>query len=155
MLMFRILVQQTLYSLCDEQAEFQLQDRLSFIRFAGLGLHEPVPDARTIWLFREQLKQVGANDDLFRRFDEILASKGFLALGGQIIDATIFAAPRQKPKVAEEATTWGGSTPADWSRHKQAQKNQDERWTPKRGRTKPRPDVRVRRATPASHGHLV
>jgi transposase len=38
-LMFRILVLQALYNLSDEQAEFQLRDRLSFMRFAGLGLH--------------------------------------------------------------------------------------------------------------------
>jgi transposase len=49
-LMFRVLVLQALYSLSDEQAEFQLRDRLSFMRFAGLGLHQAVPDAKTIWL---------------------------------------------------------------------------------------------------------
>jgi hypothetical protein len=66
-LMFRILVLQALYSLSDEQAEFQLRDRLSFMRFAGLGLHQAVPDAKTIWLYREQLKQAGAIAGLFRR----------------------------------------------------------------------------------------
>ena len=49
-LMFRILVLQALYTLSDEQAEYQLRDRLSFMRFAGLSLHEAVPDAKTIWL---------------------------------------------------------------------------------------------------------
>jgi hypothetical protein len=49
-LMFRFLVLQALYSLSDEQAEFQLRDRLSFMRFAGLALHQAVPDAKTIWL---------------------------------------------------------------------------------------------------------
>jgi hypothetical protein len=47
-LMFRILVLQALYSLSDNQAEFQLRDRLSFMRFAGLGLHQAVPDAKTV-----------------------------------------------------------------------------------------------------------
>jgi IS5 family transposase len=77
-LMFRILVLQALYSLSDEQAEFQLRDRLSFMRFAGLGLHQGVPDAKTIWLLREQLKQAGAIEGLFRRFDEMLADQGFV-----------------------------------------------------------------------------
>ena len=54
-LMFRILVLQTLYTLSDDQTEYQLRDRLSFMRFAGLALQEPVPDAKTIWLYREQL----------------------------------------------------------------------------------------------------
>ena len=54
-LMFKILVLQALYSLSDDQAEFQIQDRLSFMRFLGLGLGDRVPDAKTIWLFREHL----------------------------------------------------------------------------------------------------
>ena len=53
-LMFRVLVLQTLYTLSDDQTEYQLRDRLSFMRFIGLSLHEPVPDAKTIWLYREQ-----------------------------------------------------------------------------------------------------
>jgi len=68
-LMFRILVLQALYSLSDEQAEFQLRDRLSFMRFAGLGLHQAVPDGKTIWLYREQLKQAGAIEELFQQFE--------------------------------------------------------------------------------------
>jgi transposase, IS5 family len=48
-------VLQTLYTLSDEQTEYQLRDRLSFMRFAGLALHDTVPDGKTIWLFREQL----------------------------------------------------------------------------------------------------
>ena len=46
---------QTLYTLSDDAAEFQIKDRLSFMRFLGLGFHDRVPDAKTIWLFREQL----------------------------------------------------------------------------------------------------
>ena len=137
-LMFRILVLQALYSLSDEQAEFQLRDRLSFMRFVGLALHQAVPDAKTIWLYREQLKQAGAIDGLFGRFDEVLASKGYLAMGGQIIDATLIAAPRKKLTTEEKATIREGGTPADWSRHKRAQKDCDARWTLKRGRTKPK-----------------
>ncbi|MFD1111331.1 transposase [Pseudoroseomonas ludipueritiae] len=82
-LMFCILVLQALYSLSDEQAEFQLRDRLSFMRFAGLALHQAVPDAKTIWLYREQLKQAGAIEGLFRRYDEALAAKGLLAMAGR------------------------------------------------------------------------
>ncbi|QDD96865.1 Transposase (plasmid) [Roseomonas mucosa] len=143
-LMFRILVLQALYSLSDEQAEFQLRDRLSFMRFAGLGLHQAVPDAKTIWLYREQLKQAGAIEGLFRRFDEVLASKGLLAMGGQIIDATLIAAPRQKLTLEEKATLREGGTPEGWSCAKRAQKDRDARWTLKRGRAKPRPECTQR-----------
>lgn len=45
-LMFKVLVVQTLYTLSDDQTEYQLKDRLSFMRFVGLALHDPVPDAR-------------------------------------------------------------------------------------------------------------
>ena len=92
-LMFKILVLQTLYTLSDDQTEYQLKDRLSFMRFVGLALHDPVPDAKTIWLYREQLGRVGAVERLFARFDEILRVKGWLAMGGQIVDATVIEAP--------------------------------------------------------------
>ena len=52
-LMFKVLVLQTLYPLSDDATEYQLKDRLSFMRFCGLALHDPVPDAKTMWLFRE------------------------------------------------------------------------------------------------------
>ena len=58
-LMFKVLVLQSLYGLADEQTEFQIRDRLSFMRFLGLDLHGRVPDARTIWLFRETLTRAG------------------------------------------------------------------------------------------------
>jgi transposase, IS5 family len=59
-LMFKVLVLQTLYTLSDDQTEYQLKDRLSFMRFVGLALHDAVPDAKTIWLYREQLARAGA-----------------------------------------------------------------------------------------------
>ena len=59
MLMFKVLVLQSLYNLSDEQAEFQIRDRLSFMRFLDLSLGDDVPDAKTIWLFREQLTEAG------------------------------------------------------------------------------------------------
>src|SRR5215471_6125761 len=59
-LMFKILVIQATNNLSDERAEFLINDRLSFMRFLGLGLEDRVPDARTIWLFREKLTTAGA-----------------------------------------------------------------------------------------------
>lgn len=46
--------------LSDDQTEFMIQDRLSFMRFLGLGLSDGVPDAKTIWLFREHVAQARA-----------------------------------------------------------------------------------------------
>lgn len=56
-MMFKILVIQSLYNLSDDAVEYQIMDRISFMRFLGLGLGDRVPDAKTIWLFRERLKK--------------------------------------------------------------------------------------------------
>src|SRR3954454_14666037 len=95
-LMFRILVLQMLYTLSDDQTEYQLRDRLSFMRFVGVALHEAGPDAKTIWLVREQLTRSGALARLFERFDRLLHERGYLAMGGQIVDATVIEARRPR-----------------------------------------------------------
>jgi transposase len=102
-MMFKILVLQALYSLSDEATEFQIKDRLSFQRFLGLGLDGTVPDATTVWLFRERLVQAKAIDRLFARFDAALKDRGYLAMGGQIIDAAVVPAPKQRNTEAEKA----------------------------------------------------
>ena len=132
--MFKVLVLQTLYTLSDDQTEYQLKDRLSFMRFVGLALHDPVPDAKTIWLYREQLARAGAAEKLFARFDALLRAKGWLAMGGQIIDATVIAARRPRLTQAEKDTLKGGGIPTDWKPARRAQIDRDGRWTIKRGR---------------------
>jgi transposase len=126
-LMFRLLVLQTLYTLSDDQAEYQLRDRLSFMRFLGLGLGDPVPDAKTLWLFREQLTKAGAIEKLFARFDRLLREVGYLAMGGQIVDATIVEARRPRLKAEEKAIVKSGGTPEDWSKAKAVQIDRDGR----------------------------
>jgi IS5 family transposase len=79
-LMFKILILQTMHSLSDERCEYLIKDRLSFMRFLGLGLSDAVPDANTIWTFRAALKKADAIDVLFRQFDEALRASGFLAM---------------------------------------------------------------------------
>lgn len=81
-MMFKVLVRQALYNLSDDQAEFQILDRLSFLRFLRLNPNAPNPDAKTIWLFREQLVQAGAIEKLFALFDARLKASGYLAQGG-------------------------------------------------------------------------
>jgi len=72
-LMFKIPVLQALYTLCDDQSEFVIQDRLSFMRFPGLSLSEKAPDAKTIWLFREKLVRAGAIDNLDTRKNLVIS----------------------------------------------------------------------------------
>ena len=88
-LMFKVLILQSSHNLSDERTEYLIRDRLSFMRFLGLGLADTVPDANTIWGFREALTRARiagrpAITVLFKRFDAALATAGFLAMGGQI-----------------------------------------------------------------------
>jgi IS5 family transposase len=133
-LMFKVLLLQTLYTLSDDQTEYQIRDRLSFMRFLGLALHDPVPDAKTIWLYREQLTKAGAIERLFERFDAVLRDAGYLAMAGQIVDATVVEARRPRLTQDEKATMRAGAVPAAWSKAKRAQMDTDGRWTIKRGR---------------------
>ncbi len=84
------------------------------MRFLGLELEDRVPDAKTVWLFRERLKELKLVDDLFARFHEQLATRGYAARAGQMIDATFVEVPRQRNTRDENAQVKAGETPADW-----------------------------------------
>jgi IS5 family transposase len=141
-LMFKILILQAMHSLSDERCEYLIKDRLSFMRFLELGLADPVPDANTIWSFREALKKADAIDALFARFDTALREAGFLAMSGQIVDATIVAAPKQRNTIEEKKAIKEGRIPEGWKDKpdKLAQKDRDARWTVKYSKAKPRDD---------------
>ena len=141
-LMFKILLLQAMHGLSDERCEYLVKDRLSFMRFLGLGLADPVPDANTIWAFREALKRAGTVERLFARFDATLREGGYLAMGGQIVDATIVAAPRQRNTEAERAAIKAGQVPEGWAQKpaKLRQKDRDARWTVKFSKARPRED---------------
>ena len=141
-LMFKILVIQTANNLSDERTEFLINDRLSFMRFLGLGLSDRVPDARTIWLFREKLTRVGAIKPLFERFDAALREAGVIAMGGQIVDASLIAAPKQRNTEDEKQAIKAGRVPEDWKAKpaKLRQKDRDARWTVKFSKAKERAD---------------
>jgi IS5 family transposase len=131
--MFKILVLQTLHNLADEQLEYLIRDRLSFMRFLDLGLEDPVPDATTVWLFREALAKAGLVAKLFVLFNQHLEAKGYIARGGQIVDATIVSAPIQHNSRSENEAIKAGKTPEGWQEKpaKNAQKDKDARWTKK------------------------
>ena len=95
-MMFKIMVLQGLYHFSDEDAEFYIIDRLSFQKFLGIEPDGRVPDARTIWLFREQLKDLNIHNRLFEQFNRFLEKNGYAAQGGQIVDATFVEVPRQR-----------------------------------------------------------
>lgn len=133
-LMFKVLILQSLYNLSDDAIEFQIRDRLSFMRFLNLTLGDVVPDAKTIWLFREQLTEAEMIKPLFDRFDAFLRKNGFSARKGQIVDASIVPAPRQRNSRDENKQIKDGQVPDDWSDSKRRQKDTDARWTKKNGK---------------------
>ena len=135
--MFKAIVLCELYNLSDDQVEYQLRDRLSFMRFLGLGLEDRVPDAKTVWLYREQLAQAGVIEALFEDFDGYLEKQGYLAMGGQIIDASIVPVPKQRNSRDETTRIKEGETPEGWEEQpaKLSQKDTDARWTKKHGKS--------------------
>ena len=95
-MMFRLMVLQRYYNLGDEQTEFQIVDCTSFRRFLGLAEGDRVPDARTIWLFRERLARSGKVGDLFQKFVDYLNGKGLIFNEGRMIDASFVSIPKQR-----------------------------------------------------------
>jgi transposase len=79
-LMIKILVLQQLYNLADDALEYQLLDRRSFLPFLDLTESSSIPDAKTIWLFRDRLAQAGAGNQVFEEVQQQLLSQGCLAL---------------------------------------------------------------------------
>jgi IS5 family transposase len=136
-LMFRMLILQSLYNLSDEQIEYQVRDRMSFTRFLGLEFEDDIPDGTTLWLFREKLAQAGLVEKLFERFNQHLNAKGYIARGGQMVDATIVPVPKQRNSREENETVKRGETPAAWEEKpaKNRQKDKDARWTKKHGKS--------------------
>src|SRR5512133_3785264 len=134
-LMVRVLLIQQLFNLSDEQMEFQLLDRLSFQRFVGLRASSQIPDRTTIWTFKERLIQAGASESVFDAVNRQLAKHGYIARGGQMIDASIVQAPRQSLSKEEKAIVSEGAMPADWKPAKRRQKDMDARWTRKHGKS--------------------
>jgi len=134
-MMFKALVLQSLYNLSDEQVEYQVRDRLSFMRFLGLGIEDPVPDATTLWRFREALVELGLMERLFARFAACLEERGYEARKGQIVDASVVEVPRQRNTREENQRSKAGEEIEGWSEAKRRQKDTDARWTKKHGQS--------------------
>lgn len=94
-LKFKMLVLGAMHGLSLQQTDFLVRDRLSWMRFFGLGPGDTVPDANTLWDFREALIAAKALDGLFTQLDRVITDAGYLPMAGQIVEATLVAAPRQ------------------------------------------------------------
>ena len=134
-MMFKILILQRIYNISDDQAEFQINDRLSFQRFIGIELCNKVPDAKTIWHFREELKETNAMEKIFDIFTEKLDQQGIITRSGSIVDATFIEVPRQRNTKEENKEIKEGQIPKEWkkkkNKNKLEQKDTDARWMTK------------------------
>jgi len=132
--MFKILILAAQNNVADARMEYLIRDRLSWLRFLGFDLGAPTPDANTIRIFRERLTETKAITLLFEAFDNRLRSNGYLAMGGQIVDATLVAAPKQRNTGAEKDAIKAVKTADEvWPDEsaKAAQKDTDARWAVK------------------------
>jgi len=134
-LMFKILILQKLYNMADDKTEYMIKDRLSFQRYLGLSLCDTVPDAKTIWNFREVLKETKVLDKIFNLFVEKMEEKGIITHSGSIVDATFVDAPRQRNTKDENREIKSGKIPEEWEKEENAskrrQKDTDARWATK------------------------
>jgi len=135
LLMFKILILQHLYSVSNDSVEFQINDRLSWKRFPGLSLSDKVPDATTVWLFREALINNNTYDALFLLFNQRLLELGVITNRGSIVDASFVDAPRQRNTREQNRVIKEGGIPEGWELAENApmlaQKDLDARWAKK------------------------
>lgn len=118
----------------------------SWQRFLGFDLGAATPDANTIRLFREKLTEAGALDAVFADFDRLLKERGYLAMGGQIVDATLVGAPKQRNTAAEkDAIKAGKSRPM---RHCSSCRAGSAAFTARSRAASPCPNAQQRRTPP-------
>lgn len=147
-LKFKMLYLQAQHGLSFAATEHLVRDRLSWMRFCGLSIADPVPDANTLWDFREALIRAGSLDKLFAHLDREIKDAGYLPMSGQIVDASLVAAPRQRNTDEEKEAIKAGKKAVEiWPDKpaKAAQKDTDARWTMKTSKGKPKADGTVKR----------
>jgi len=133
LLMFKILLLKRLYNLSYDQTEYQINDRISFMRFLGLTISDRVPDAKTIWLYEDIMSKHELGKELFTLFFRELAAKGYIAEEGRIVDATFIEAPKRKNTAEQREKAKKGEVPEEWKDKPQKllQRDLDATWTKK------------------------
>jgi IS5 family transposase len=132
-LMFKILILQRYYNLSDDQTEYQINDRMSFMHFLNLTISDDIPDSKTIWHFTERLTDLGLVKELFDLFGKELGRLGLIVNEGKIIDANFVEAPRQRNGRDKNKQIKEGKGDGLWTEqpNKKRQKDIDARWTKK------------------------
>ncbi len=135
LLMFKILIIKRLYNLSHDQTEYQINDRLSFMRFLDFGIGDKVPDAKTIWLYEDLLSKNEAGKGLFDRFFQAIKDKGYITREGSIVDASFIEAPKRRNTQEQREALKRGETPEEWDDpdcpQRIMQRDTDATWTKK------------------------
>lgn len=137
LMMFKILILQRYYNLSDDSTEYAILDRLSFMRFLGLTISDTVPDAKTIWNFKNELSKGNLVEKLFSMLDKALTKQGVILNKGKMVDATVVEVPIQRNSREENQQLNEGNIPEDWKKkpNKLRQKDIDASWVMKRGKS--------------------
>lgn len=134
-LMFKVLVLQKFHGLSDDATEEQIFDRTSFKSFLGLRIGDDIPDAKTIWDFKQRIEQDGREGGrrLFEAFGQMLEGQGIIAREGSIIDASFTEAPRQRNDREQNQRIKQGGRPEEFDENPAVgrQKDSEARWTKK------------------------
>lgn len=132
-LLFKILILQRYYNLSDDQIEYQINDRMSFMRFLNLTIADDIPDSKTIWNFRDKLIDLELIEPCFKVFVKELEKLGLIVNQGKIVDASFIEVPRQRNTKEENEQIKKGETPESFEEnpHKKRQKDTDAKWTKK------------------------
>lgn len=112
--MFKALILQAQHNLSDAKIEFMIRDRLSWMRFLRFDLGAPTPDENTIRHFRNKLTETGTLRRVMKAFDWQLQKKGYIPMSGQIVDASLVPAPKQRNTDAEKAIKAGKTVREIW-----------------------------------------
>jgi transposase, IS5 family len=137
LLMFKILILQRYYNLSDDSTEYAILDRLSFMRFLGLTISDAVPDAKTIWNFKNELAKSKLVEKLFSLLDKTLTKRGVILNKGRMVDASIVEVPIQRNSRDENQQLNDGQIPEDWKEDpdKLRQKDVDAKWVTHNGKS--------------------
>lgn len=137
LMMFKILILQRYYNLSDDTTEYAILDRLSFMRFLGLTISDTVPDAKTIWNFKNELAKANLVENLFSLLDKTLTKRGVVLNKGKMVDASIVEVPIQRNSREENQQLNEGTIPEDWKDNpdKLRQKDVDAKWVTHNGKS--------------------
>lgn len=103
LVLMRCLLLQQWYGLSDPGLEEALADRLSFRRFVGLSLADPVPDHSTLSRFRKLLVERGLSEAVLGEVNRQLDAKGLILRQGTLVDASLVEANARRPRKGEAA----------------------------------------------------